>query len=61
LELFISGKPLIAFKPQKHFLSIIALQEGLAILVYNHFSWVGKMPFHIKEWIDRNYMKRLKR
>lgn len=61
LEKVIFNKPLIAFKAQKHFLSIIALQEGRAILVYSHFSWEGKMPFYIKKWIDQNYMKRLKR
>lgn len=61
LEHVILGKPLVAFRPQKYFLSIIALREGLALIVYNHFTWMGRLPFYIKKWIDQNYMKRLKR
>ena len=61
LENVIGGKPLKAFKPQKRFLSIIALREGTAIAVYKPFVWMGKVPFIIKKWIDQKYMQRIKR
>lgn len=60
LENLIYGKSLIPFKPQKVFLTIVALGYGMARLEYGSIVWTGRIPFLLKKWIDQNYMFKLK-
>lgn len=52
---------LVTYKPQNKYLAIIALKKGQAQLIYGNFTWIGKIPFILKQWIDLRYMKKLMR
>lgn len=57
----VDNKPLVAFYPQKRYLSIVDLGLGQAAFRYGRLSIVGRWPYHLKKWIDDGYMKKIKR
>lgn len=61
IENKILNQDLVSYKPQNKYLAIIALKKGQAQLIYGNFTWIGKTPFLLKQWIDLRYMKKLKR
>lgn len=56
----LSGDKLFLFKPQKHFVSILSTGGGEAFLTYGKRFFHGKIPWQIKQHIDRKFMKRFK-
>lgn len=60
LERALLGRSLIAYRPQKKYLAILALKENRAILVYDRTVYDGFLPFHIKRGIDTDYMRKVK-
>lgn len=53
----IENRPLVKYKPQKTYLSIISIGKHLGILSYGKVVFKGKLAWKIKNLIDRNYMK----
>ncbi|WP_416144788.1 FAD-dependent oxidoreductase [Planococcus koreensis] len=60
LKSSLSADKLIPFKPQKHFMSILSTGDGEAFLTYGKRSIHGKIPWKIKQRIDRKFMKQFK-
>ncbi|HSI67248.1 MAG TPA: FAD-dependent oxidoreductase [Planococcus sp. (in: firmicutes)] len=56
---FSTGK-LMSFTPQKRFVSILSTGGGDAFLTYGDRSLHGRVPWKIKQRIDRKFMKRYK-
>jgi len=55
-----SGDRLVPFTPQKRFVSILSTGEGEALLSYGKQVLHGRIPWKIKQHIDRKFMKRYK-
>jgi selenide, water dikinase len=58
LKRTINGESLLAFYPQKKYLSLIGTGDGRAIAVRGDF-WIGesKILWRWKDWIDRKFMQ----
>ncbi len=56
----IQNKPLIDYKPQKHYLSLIGLSNGKALAYKYNIHIISKIAFKIKKLIDINFMKKFK-
>ncbi|HSP21354.1 MAG TPA: FAD-dependent oxidoreductase [Planococcus sp. (in: firmicutes)] len=56
----LSANKLLPFTPQKHFVAILSTGGGEAFLTYGKRSFHGKIPWKIKQRIDRKFMKRFK-
>jgi NADH dehydrogenase FAD-containing subunit len=54
----LEGRELISFRPQLHYLLIFNLGNRRGILVKKNWVWEGRVPFLIKDWIDRRFMRR---
>ncbi|MFA9397762.1 MAG: FAD-dependent oxidoreductase [Clostridiaceae bacterium] len=54
----IENKPLLEYLPQKKYLLIVALGDKKGLLIYDKFSFYGKIPWIIKNFIDKNFMKK---
>ncbi|MFD1030630.1 FAD-dependent oxidoreductase [Metaplanococcus flavidus] len=50
-----------SFNPQKRYLSILSTGDGEALLTYGKRRIHGKLPWLIKQTIDRQFMKRYKK
>ncbi|AOY59934.1 NAD(P)/FAD-dependent oxidoreductase [Desulfococcus multivorans] len=46
------------YKPQRSCLLILNMGDGRGILFKNGIAWRGRWAFRIKDWIDRNFMKK---
>jgi selenide, water dikinase len=58
LKRTINGKPLLAFYPQKKYLSLIGTGDGRAIAVRrNIYIGASKFLWLWKDWIDRKFMQ----
>jgi selenide,water dikinase len=55
------GKPLRAYQPQAHFLSIISCGVRYAIAQRGAFAAEGRWVWQWKDWIDRRWMKSFRR
>ena len=51
-------KKLSQYKPQKHFLSIIGLQNHRALAIKSIFSIKGKLLWSIKKYIDKKFIEK---
>lgn len=54
----LEGRPLKNFKPQHKFLLIFNLGDDTAVAVRGGFTGNGSGALHLKNWIDRRFMKR---
>ena len=54
-------QPLRRFRPQQSFLLILNLGDGTALATWGSFFWHGRLPFLIKDWIDRRFLGRYQR
>ena len=58
IESYIRNKPLRRFKPQTQFLSILNSAHKTAILQWRGVTMSGRLPYLIKDAIDRRFMRR---
>lgn len=56
----LSSDRLLLFTPQKRFVSILSTGEGQAFLSYGKRFLHGRIPWKIKQHIDRKFMRRYK-
>lgn len=56
----LSSESLLSFAPQKRFVSILSTGEGEAFLSYGNRFLHGRLPWKLKQHIDRKFMKRFK-
>ncbi|MBT2570754.1 FAD-dependent oxidoreductase [Planococcus sp. ISL-110] len=56
----LSNERLLPFAPQKRFVSILSTGGGEAFLSYGNRHFHGKIPWKLKQRIDRKFMKRYK-
>lgn len=56
----LSKDKLLLFNPQKKFVAILSTGEGEAFLSYGKRLLHGKIPWKLKQRIDRKFMKRFK-
>lgn len=54
---FLDGNPLSAFVPQKRYVAILSTGGGEAFLTYGQWSTHGKIPWKLKQYIDKKFMK----
>lgn len=54
---FLDGNPLSAFVPQKRYVAILSTGGGEAFLTYGQWSMHGKLPWKLKQYIDKKFMK----
>lgn len=57
LQRFLSDKPLVRYSPQSGFLSLLADGQGKSFLDYKGFSAYGRWVWHLKDYIDRKFMR----
>jgi len=53
----LNNKPLIAYRPQKRYLSILSVGNRQALLVYHSLVLKGRIPWLLKHYIDQSFMK----
>lgn len=58
---FLKSKPMKDYKPNNNFLSIVSTGNKSAILSYNDIVLDGFLPWLIKNYIDRHFMRKHKR
>ncbi|MDW7657925.1 MAG: FAD-dependent oxidoreductase [Bacillota bacterium] len=58
IDCLLSNKPLRKFKPQVHFLSILNTADKTGVLQWRSLAFSGRLPWLIKDAIDRRFMKR---
>ncbi len=58
LRRLVAGKPLISYRPQPQFLSLLACGDGTAIFDYRGWAGRSRWAWRLKLWIDRRFMKR---
>lgn len=47
----------LEYKPKLKYLQILNTGNKTALLNYGNFTYYGKIPFYIKDYIDKKYMK----
>lgn len=60
LKRHFAGKPLVEYRPQKKFLSLMSCGDGTAILDYKGFTSHSGWAWMLKDWIDRRWIKRFR-
>ncbi|MGM0898049.1 MAG: FAD-dependent oxidoreductase [Bacillota bacterium] len=55
---FLIGNQLSPFMPQKRYVAILSTGGGEALLTYGNRSFHGKIPWKLKQHIDKKFMKR---
>ena len=58
---YLNEKSLKPYKQRKNFLAIIALGKDMGLLSYGKFYFFGKWTMKLKIFIDKRYMKQLKK
>jgi selenide,water dikinase len=54
------SQPLIQYKPQKQFLSLIGTGDGEAIASWGRFGWQSPLLWRWKDHVDRKFMNRFR-
>lgn len=57
LQRFLNDRPLTSYDPQSGFLSLLADGEGRAFLDYKGIAAHGRWVWHLKDYIDRRFMR----
>lgn len=57
LRRFLNGQPLTSYDPQSGFLSLLADGHGGAFLDYKGIAAHGRWAWHLKDYIDRRFMR----
>ena len=57
----IAGRPLEAYRPQKHYLSILDLADGEGLATRAGFSAGGRMALRLKNHLDQRFLDRYRR
>lgn len=57
LQRFLNDQPLKSYDPQSGFLSLLADGEGGAFLDYKGIAAHGRWAWHLKDYIDRRFMR----
>ena len=58
LRRVLRGEPLKAYRPQRHWLALIATGDRYAVASRGPIGFSGKWVWHWKDWIDRRFMRR---
>ncbi len=58
LQRTLAGRPLKTYRPQRGFLSLLALGDGRAVGEYGGFSFEGRWAWWLKNGIDRKFMEK---
>lgn len=58
LRAALAGEPLHEYRPQSDFLTLLNLGDGTALGAKKGFSFQGRWVMKLKDWIDRQFMKR---
>ena len=53
----LEGRALVPFKPQKRYMLILNLGNQRGLFCKGRWVWEGRLPFLLKDWIDRRFMK----
>jgi pyridine nucleotide-disulfide oxidoreductase family protein len=61
LDRFRRGQPLEAYRPQRHWLSLMNTGDGRALAVYRGISHRSRAAWWLKDRIDRRFMRRFQR
>jgi NADH dehydrogenase FAD-containing subunit len=56
-----AGNELRAYHPQSRFLALLNTGDGRAIFSYGDLALAGRWAMHLKDWIDRGFMRRFQR
>jgi NADH dehydrogenase FAD-containing subunit len=54
-------RPLRPFRPQRRYLLILNLGDGTGLATWGPLFWHGRLPFWIKDRIDRRFLRRYSR
>jgi selenide, water dikinase len=54
----LAGEPLVPFRPQTKFLSLISTGDRSAVASRGRLAARGALLWHLKDWIDRSWMRR---
>jgi selenide,water dikinase len=57
LRNLLAGRPLVEYRPQRGFLSLLATGDGQALLQYKGWTQYGKWAWKLKDYIDRKFMR----
>lgn len=53
-----NDEPLRTFRPQRYYLTLLALGHRRATLLYGRFYRTNRLSWYIKQWIDRRFIKK---
>ncbi len=56
LSRLVSGQPLLAYRPQRRFLSLVTTGDRNAVASWGPLSWESPWLWSWKDWIDRRFM-----
>lgn len=56
-----AAKPLAEYKPQKRYLAILNLGDGIALSTWGPFWWSGRSGMYLKDFIDRRFLQGYRR
>jgi len=55
---FANDEPLRTFRPQRYYLTLLALGHRRATLLYGRFYRTNRLSWYVKQWIDRRFIKK---
>jgi selenide,water dikinase len=61
LRAVMTGGALRSFRPRRHYLSLITMGTKHAVASYGDWSASGAWVWHLKDWIDRRFVRRYNR
>lgn len=57
----LQGAPLKPYRPQKHYLLILNLGGKQGLAVRGGWHWHGRLPLHLKYWLDLRFLRQYTR
>jgi NADH dehydrogenase FAD-containing subunit len=61
LQAILEGSPLRRYDPQDRFLYVLNLGDGTGLGVYGDLTWRGRLPYLLKNLIDRRFVRGMSR